>query len=349
MLPQLSIGNAAITEGNGGTANLDFAVTLSSAASSNVTVNFATADGTATAGSDYAGNSGTLTISAGSTAANVTVVINGDSDPEANETFAVTLSNVSAAAALGTASALATITNDDLGPAPLGSALNDTGVTTCSNGVSNALACNSAVLGTDVFPRQDAEHGRDVIGNADADGEAGFSFIKLDANGVPLADQSVAFSVTPWDCVQDNVTGLTWEVKTDADGLRDKDWTLTWFVSIGFEDGGDQGTENGGVCVDAVNCDTEKYIAAVNAAGTCGLSDWRLPSRSELLSVIHYGVTAAPLFDSAFFPNASSEAYWSTSSEGPVAWSVDPADGNVRPLPKYNPQAVRLVSGRGKR
>ena len=268
--------------------------------------------------------------------ANITVSINGDTEVEGDETFTVTLSNVSAAATLGTAGATATITNDDVAPAPLAAVLNDTGVTTCSNGVNNGLACNSAAVGTDAFPGQDAEHGR-----------GGFSFTKLDANGVPLADQSVAFNVTPWHCVLDNVTGLTWEVKTDDGGLRDKDWTLTWFASTGLNDGGDPGTENGGVCVDTQNCDTEKYRRAVNTAALCGRSDWRLPRRSELLSIVHYGAGSAPFIDTASIPQSLNAGYWSGSARGGDAWTVSLVTGDASFVGKDARQATRLVSDGG--
>jgi len=56
---------------------------------------------------------------------------------------------------------------------------------------------------------QDCSHGRDVTNNGDPGGHAGFSFTKLDSNGVPLANQNVDYSTTPWVCVKDNVTGLT--------------------------------------------------------------------------------------------------------------------------------------------
>ena len=52
-LPTLSIADASVTEGNAGTTQLSFTVTLSQAATAPVTVHYATADGTATAGSDY--------------------------------------------------------------------------------------------------------------------------------------------------------------------------------------------------------------------------------------------------------------------------------------------------------
>jgi Domain of unknown function (DUF1929)/Calx-beta domain len=112
--PTLSIGNASIQEGNSGAANLSFTVNLSAAGGLNTTVHYATADGTATvADNDYAAiNDTVLTIPAGSTGANITVTVNGDTKVEANETFLVNLSNaVNATIAAGQATG--TINNDD--------------------------------------------------------------------------------------------------------------------------------------------------------------------------------------------------------------------------------------------
>ncbi len=112
--PTLTIANAAaITEPAmaGGTANAIFTVTLSSAASSDITVNYTTADGTAIAGTDYTTTSGTLTIPAGSTTGTISVpVINNPSVSSGTKTFSVVLSGASGAT-LGTAQGSETITD----------------------------------------------------------------------------------------------------------------------------------------------------------------------------------------------------------------------------------------------
>jgi hypothetical protein len=91
--PSLSINNVSLMEGNSGMTQFTFTVTLSAASSQTVTVNFATANGTATAGSDYYATSGTLTFNAGQTSQTITVMVFGDTIHEANETFYVNLSN----------------------------------------------------------------------------------------------------------------------------------------------------------------------------------------------------------------------------------------------------------------
>ena len=116
-LPTLSINSVSANEGNSGTTAFTFTVTLSAASASTVTANFATSNGTATAGSDYVANSGVVTFTPGQTTQTITVSVNGDTTVEANETFLVTLSaptNATLAVAQGTG----TIVNDDVTAPP---------------------------------------------------------------------------------------------------------------------------------------------------------------------------------------------------------------------------------------
>lgn len=110
--PSFSINDVTQAEGNSGTTNFTFTVTKTGTTSSSSTVNFSTTDGTATAGSDYLTNSGTLTFAAGETTQTITVIVNGDTVVEPDETFTV---NITAGtnASVGDGSGLGTITNDD--------------------------------------------------------------------------------------------------------------------------------------------------------------------------------------------------------------------------------------------
>jgi len=111
--PTATISDVSVTEGNSGTTDLVFTVSLTAAAGGNATVNYATSDGTAVAGQDYTAASGTLTVPSGATSATITVTVNTDTNYEADETLSMTLSGPSNLA-LGTASAATgTITNDD--------------------------------------------------------------------------------------------------------------------------------------------------------------------------------------------------------------------------------------------
>lgn len=229
----------------------------------------------------------------------------------------------------------------------IGKPLNDTGITLCgdyayddisagyngSNDHSNSIDCANEASpsstatqegfeienGNDVVPAgQDAVYGRDTDDDAndDSDGHKGFNFTKLGAGGEVLASDA-----STWSCVRDNVTGLVWEVKTDDGGLRDKDWTYTWYNSTGVNDGGDRGVGDTGVgtttgyennsdtflgsdnCANPSRCDTEKFVADVNASTLCGANNWRLPTSAELKNLLHLGADYYPVIDTDFFPN----------------------------------------------
>ena len=108
--PGLTVGDAEVDEGPN--ASLAFAVTLSRAASSTVTVDYASANGTATAGSDYTATSGTLTFAAGETQKTVPVPVLDDAIDDDGETLTLTLSNPNGAW-LADATGIGTIHNSD--------------------------------------------------------------------------------------------------------------------------------------------------------------------------------------------------------------------------------------------
>ena len=106
----LSVADARAEEGTD--ATLDFAVTLSRAAPGPVAVAYATADGTATAGSDYTETRGTLTFAPGETAKTVAVAVLDDAHDEGEETLTLTLTTPSGAV-LADGEATGTIKNSD--------------------------------------------------------------------------------------------------------------------------------------------------------------------------------------------------------------------------------------------
>jgi large repetitive protein len=112
-LPSLSINDVTVTEGNSGTVNAVFTVTLSAASGQTVGVNYATANGSAIALGDYVPASGTLSFTSGQTTQTITVSVFGDTVPEANKTFFVNLSGATNAT-ISDNQGLGTITNDDV-------------------------------------------------------------------------------------------------------------------------------------------------------------------------------------------------------------------------------------------
>jgi Calx-beta domain len=114
--PRLRIGNVSKKEGNGGTTQFVFTVTLSAAYDQAVTVNYATANGLingATAGSDYQAKSSTLTFAPGVTTMTITIIVITDKTREADETFFVNLSGASSNAVIDIAQGIGKILNDD--------------------------------------------------------------------------------------------------------------------------------------------------------------------------------------------------------------------------------------------
>ncbi|MCI5197432.1 MAG: DUF1566 domain-containing protein [Candidatus Electrothrix sp. AW5] len=225
-------------------------------------------------------------------------------------------------------------------------ALNDTGITWSGNYASgNNTTCVSSNVpdGDNVVVAQDCSHGRDTTHNDDSDGHAGFSYTKLDSNGEPLPDQTVDYATTPWACVRDNVTGLIWEVKTDDDGLHDKDdkyyimyndWNVG-NVCYGYNSGDP-----------TTFCNTEAYVNRVKAAGLCEAADWRMPTFKELESLVNYG-RSNPAIDNSYFPNALSSAVLSRSlmpNSSEIAWCVDFSNGDSNGC-GLSSFAVRLVRG----
>ncbi|MFK5915490.1 MAG: DUF1566 domain-containing protein [Woeseiaceae bacterium] len=213
--------------------------------------------------------------------------------------------------------------------------LNDTGIISCGN---ESLSCPQ-----ENYPGQDAEYGRDILFNDSSDGHAGFSFTKLDSNGNELPS-----SASTWSCVKDNITTLIWEIKTNDDGLQDKDWYYTWYNSTGVNDGSSSGTSNEGVCFDSNNCDTEKYIQQVNNQHLCGMDGWRLPTKKELVGIVSFD-RSDPMIDSNYFPNTIIHGYWSSTphvGNSQYAWVV--GFGNALSFYhghyKSGGQSVRLVN-----
>jgi hypothetical protein len=132
--PALSIDDVTVTEGNAGTTDATFTVSLSSPSGNAVSVDFATENGTATAPGDYLAASGTLVFDPGQTTESVSVTVNGDTLDEADETYFVNLSNP-VNATIADAQGLGTITDDDPLPAL---SIDDVSVVERNVGNSNA-------------------------------------------------------------------------------------------------------------------------------------------------------------------------------------------------------------------
>jgi hypothetical protein len=112
VVPSVSINDVANTEGRNGTRSFTFTVSLSTATTAVVSVNFATANGSALAAEDYNAASGTLVFAAGETTKTIAVGVLGDRKREPDESFSVNLSGASGATIFD-ASGAGLIRNDD--------------------------------------------------------------------------------------------------------------------------------------------------------------------------------------------------------------------------------------------
>jgi hypothetical protein len=117
-VPTIRISNASVIEGTGTTTPLAFDVTLTGASTTDVTVDYATADDTASSPGDYVADGNTLTWGAGTAGTQaITIDVVADAADETDEVFDVTLSNVTGGAVIGHGDAIGVILDDDLAPA----------------------------------------------------------------------------------------------------------------------------------------------------------------------------------------------------------------------------------------
>jgi len=198
---------------------------------------------------------------------------------------------------------------------------------------------------TSVSGHEQADTGmeKDIKTNAKATiaSIAGSGFVKIASSGDTLDDKAVK-----WECVEDKSSKLIWEVKKNDGGIRDKDYSYSWLRNINGEI---KGVSNGGHCRGGIKCDTYSYVRALNEQKLCGYSDWRLPTKEEMETLVDYSTSVKnATINTTYFPEAVPSWYW-TATENPqrddFAWYVLFRNGIALNDLKERPKHVRLVRG----
>jgi len=241
--------------------------------------------------------------------------------------------------------------------------LPDTGQITCYNDTAaDGVPASSAVSiarDTGAYPRQDCRFGRDAAAAGSAlpkagAGVAGFDYTKVGNNGALLAASATpGTSAADWACTRDNATGLTWEVKTTSPtDLRYFGHTYSWYNTDAAVNGGGAGAAGTNTCSATLpgnQCNTQAFVAAVNAAALCTYADWRMPTTRELQTLVRAD-GSSPALDQSWFPNTTASSLWTASTyadNADRAWIVNFQIGNTPTSSKSgNPRlGVRLVRG----
>lgn len=293
------VTSAEVLRSASSTATLQYTVNLNKAVVSGVQVSYSTAStskaGTASYGSAVGGTSctaGVDYIAAGS-GSSVTI-------PAGSSTFLIPVQVCGNAAftpdltltlnwtsGLNTGSARGTLINTNAG------------------GVGSSGAATQ--IGGPAFGRD-----ADALTDSNTDGHAGLSY-------------AAAPSAAAQQCTTDNVTGLVWETKADANDLAA---TYTW-------------------------AQLAAYVAQVNTAARCGHGDWRVPTVNELLTIVDFSLASGAAADAVGFPQQHADRYWTADTVAGTtanAWFVDFGNGGLvsfdnKTSPTYSTYRVLLVSG----
>ena len=199
----------SITEGNSGSQNLAVTVNRSGDSAGAISVNYATANGAATAGSDYTAASGTLNWASGDMSPKTILIpILGDTTFEIDETFSISLSNPSSGVILSSpSSATITILNDDEGPGILAFAQDSYSIIEGDSGSQNLVVtvnrtsgANGAVSASYATANGTATAGSDytaVSGTLNwADGDSSPKTISIPILGDTIYEPNETFTVT---------------------------------------------------------------------------------------------------------------------------------------------------------
>jgi len=292
-----------------------------------------------------------IIIPAGELEAFVDIEVIDDGIEENLEEFEISLVEQSHVSTASTVALNFSITDDDTitDGSVASMTLNDTGL----------LDLPGSIIPIELDSQVDKNFGRDSVSELvkTGAGRAAFDFNKIDANG-DVMDDSADFSVTPWDCVRDNTTGLVWEVKEPGEAtIRGSGQSFYWQDPNYNTNGGNPGVKGkyqcqghdpvvDGPCISS----TAYYVADMNVNKLCNMTGWRLPTVEELRSIADYS-DASPHYDTDYFAGDTlGVKYIWTSSTVAVndrqAWAIQFRDliEEAREKESFSSHGIRLVN-----
>lgn len=165
----------------------------------------------------------------------------------------------------------------------------------------------------------------------------------VSARLVSGASASAASSVAP--CTAGTARAASDRYTAPGDGtVTDKRTQLMWAQCTQGQSGG---SCEAGAPASMGWSGALAQAASANASAYLGYTDWRLPNRNELASLVERACSA-PSINLAYFPNTAGASYWSSSpavTAAGQAWFVDFVDGGVAPVDMSGNRRVRLVRG----
>jgi len=164
-------------------------------------------------------------------------------------------------------------------------------------------------------------------------------YIKHDIQGSSLDDNA-----DQWSCVHDTSTGLMWEVKSENDDMRKSSYLYSWYNPVGQNI---KGKADGGRCKGGIACDTYSYVQEMNRKNYCGHSDWRLPTREQMQTLVNFeNAGNKSKIDNKYFPETIPSWYWTSTENNnrhDYAWYVLFRNGHALSDLKERPKHIRLV------